>query len=859
MAIDPTKLANLLAIVRQTVPGQPSKVQVVEYLKVEWVTGTKYYGSTAAGDISPFRNVKKYTGGSKIEPRIMGEPFSLFEIHGDIRAENIPIEFNDAALTGYSGAGTIRDVLQKYGAARCELFYYYPQVDLNVSQWWGQVLPPQVYGRFTQKTTLTNGYRSRERFLPNRANLKECPGPYGGRLNTADKVRTNICPSDIHLGGTIGVAGFTDCPRLTADDCNTRLGTKKYFPGLDLSNIPPVPTGSHPGEVGVAKGNVLVRSKPITWIFGTKYIRGADILVSRRNPNTQHPEDAWIEVLYRISQGPVQSISNLKINGRVTEAQHWNTRLGQRGQSVLNFDGAGTQTASGTATLFVRHGYVDPNVTAASLEMECTVVGFADIAVWDSVSTFTRKHSDDVIWCLIEMYTNQMTGLKYEPGRFWIDEALDASEWTRRSTEFILTAPDGETKSFSGRRATFDAAVEGRPAVEVVSDVCRSARISLPFQYDGKYSIVPFAVFTEDELDDAVTFYDHGPNQNIRWNGPEAVQFSFIPDDKLPNELTVTFEEARNYDIARPIVGNDPDQQYKASKILGDDAFSVVPMQFTAFGVRQEHQAVKLLYYLLWFGAFEEGGTKNNCRATLRCPFEYTLGLRRYKPFRLDLETQTIPTGPTGTAQKETATAAGTASSSNNITVTITAAGLPGSPLPITVAIASGDTPSVWIKKVLTQLRLNAALNAFFLMRTNGANLILTKRAREANDATLNIAIAAGSTGITAAPTSANTTAGVADSSFEWFRCLGIKKIENGMAEVTGIAYNRTAYEAFETESVDPPEPGFCTLDADCPDGFVCRDGVCVPEGPGPICPVAAPSVNYNTVTGMIEVTVPPC
>jgi len=853
MVMDP-KLVLLLADLQAG-----KAIYSAEYLRIDWATGSKYYGTSAYGSVSPFRNIKKYTNGNIIEPRIMGKPFQNFEINGDIKTENIPITFDDSEMTGFTEAGWMKSTFDTYGTAYCQLFIYYPQYDYHKTEWFGQVLKPTEDSRFVIKTMLTNGYRSRERFIPNRATLEECSGPYGSTLDTLDKVATNICPSDIHLkDGTIGNPGFKSCPQDPAG-CLARLGTSKYYPGLKLRDIPPIPTGSHPGETSISKPNTLIRSKPNPWIFGTVHLRNPDILISRRNPNTQHPEDAWIEVVYRIGEA-VQSISNLKINGKIQQNQHWTTRLGQRGQPGFPFDGARTQTASGTATLMVRYGYVDPNVVASSLEMECDIVGYNEVAVWTDTSTFTRKFSDDRLWCLIEMYTNQKAGLKYESGRFWIDKALIASEWTRKSTTFTFTAPDGETRVASGRRTTLDAICPGKAAIDVIQEVCNTGRLSVPFQEDGKYSIVPFRVFTEEELDEAIVFSDHGPNENLIPFDMDSVRFTFTPDDKLPNELSVTFNEQRNFDIPRTIVGNDRDQQYKASKILGDDAFSVVPKEMTAFGVRSEQEALKILYYWLWYGEGETGGTKNNCFVTLRCPVEWTHALPRYMPFRLSLESQTIPTGPTGASQIETATAAGTASSSGNITVTVTAAEMEGGPdVAVTVPILSGDTPAVWAKKVVTELRANGPINRFFFVRSNGAAIILTKRFHAANDGTMNIAIAAGTTGITPAASSANTLSGVADASFEWFRCMNIKKIDQEIAEVYGVAYNRESYEAFEVESVDPPTPGFCTLDADCPDGYVCRDGVCVPEGPGPICPAGPAIVTYNAATGSFEAAVPPC
>ena len=131
----------------------------------------------------------------------------------------------------------------------------------------------------------------------------------------------------------------------------------------------------------------------------------------------------------------------------------------------------------------------------------------------------------------------------------------------------------------------------------------------------------------------------------------------------------------------------------------------------------------------------------------------------------------------TGVAQVETATAAGKCTTSGDVTVTVTSAGMTGSPLAVTVPILNGDTASTWATKVRTALAANATIAARFTVSGATTAIILTRKPGEvltadstsvnlfvATDATLNVAIAAGTTGITAAATSANTTAGTVTS-----------------------------------------------------------------------------------------------
>lgn len=128
-----------------------------------------------------------------------------------------------------------------------------------------------------------------------------------------------------------------------------------------------------------------------------------------------------------------------------------------------------------------------------------------------------------------------------------------------------------------------------------------------------------------------------------------------------------------------------------------------------------------------------------------------------------DIEVETLwnPNVPSGTQQVETATGAGTVSVAGNAAVTITAAGMAGSPLVLAVPVPTG-APSVWMAGVRAYVAEVPAVIAKFNVGGSGATLALTSLEPNANDGTLNIALATGTaTGITAAANSADTTAGV--------------------------------------------------------------------------------------------------
>jgi hypothetical protein len=119
-----------------------------------------------------------------------------------------------------------------------------------------------------------------------------------------------------------------------------------------------------------------------------------------------------------------------------------------------------------------------------------------------------------------------------------------------------------------------------------------------------------------------------------------------------------------------------------------------------------------------------------------------------------------------GTQQVETATAVTTTTGAGNVTATVTAAGMTGSPKAVVVALASGDTATVWAGKVRTALAADIDISGFFNVGGSGTAIVLTRRDAAANDATINLAIAdTGTTGITPVVTSADTTPGVAGGS----------------------------------------------------------------------------------------------
>lgn len=127
--------------------------------------------------------------------------------------------------------------------------------------------------------------------------------------------------------------------------------------------------------------------------------------------------------------------------------------------------------------------------------------------------------------------------------------------------------------------------------------------------------------------------------------------------------------------------------------------------------------------------------------------------------------TGAVTLSASGTQQVETATitAAAGCTTSGNLTLTLTSAAVAGSPLTIEVPITTSAHTTAALIAAACAKKINtlSAVTSKFTVEAVGATIVLTRIGGYANDATLNLAIT-GELGVTAAASSANTTAGVA-------------------------------------------------------------------------------------------------
>ena len=113
------------------------------------------------------------------------------------------------------------------------------------------------------------------------------------------------------------------------------------------------------------------------------------------------------------------------------------------------------------------------------------------------------------------------------------------------------------------------------------------------------------------------------------------------------------------------------------------------------------------------------------------------------------------------TKQIETATVVATITVAGNAAVVVTGAYIPNSPVTKNVAVGMGDNAAAVAAAIRAALALDGDITTAYVISGATDKVVLTDHYNRANDSTLNISVADGTcTGVTAAPTSANTQAG---------------------------------------------------------------------------------------------------
>lgn len=219
---DAAKLAALEAMLRDG-----KRVRFTELAQIDWPQPdlTIYYAHTQIDEVPGFKDLPL----APVEARLItssGSPFADIPQTAAISDDSVEHTYSDLD-------GEMSRLCWLYGAGvHMRIWNYYPDVNLLLSVFTGLLRSPKEANGITLKLGATQGFRSAKLLLPRRLPLPGCMFIFGALLDSQEEIDAHQgCPYNAHLGGGIGVPGFTDCPRDSVVSCSARLVTKKYFPG----------------------------------------------------------------------------------------------------------------------------------------------------------------------------------------------------------------------------------------------------------------------------------------------------------------------------------------------------------------------------------------------------------------------------------------------------------------------------------------------------------------------------------------------------------------------------------------------------------------------------------------------------
>jgi hypothetical protein len=623
-AADQAKLTTLEEMLRA---GQ--KVRFTEIITIYWPApdGTKTYAHTQIDMIPGFTVLAPL----EIYARLLtskGGPFQDITRTAAISDDTVDLNLSDID-------GEISRLCYLYGAGvRVQVAAYYPEVELTLPAFTGTLRSPKDANGRTLRLSVTSGWRSPKLLLPRRLPAPGCMFIFGALLSSQEEIDLHRgCPYNAHLGGSIGVPGFTDCLRDSSATCAARLLTTRYFPGFKtVLEIQVVGQTSGPNLLSIPRGNDASLTEPLRVIYGERLIKALRLLAYAPENNTNHPDKGFVRALFEVAEGTLDWLTEFRMNNALVGLEHMNLRLGELGQAPTSFS-PNIGTYSGTAVAFGRIQGDFRNVSASDLSATIRARGLKTVRVYSSESSYAEQYATNRADCLLDMHCNKRWGFGEDYVRFDLLSVIECREWFN---EFVIfTDPNGN--NFSGTRSTFNAELTARATQTQIEDVCTAGRLGLPIEHNGKKVFTPLR---EETIDDSIPYFtDTGPDANICVDsgGLPLASWSYVGDDELVNQYTVTFEDASNGFISTPLIFGDQRQQLAAGRAWGDTTLRIINKEVNAFGVTNMPEAARLGNLLLYLGPRDTGGIKNNLKVVYTTWFSQTLNVRHYRLVKLRL------------------------------------------------------------------------------------------------------------------------------------------------------------------------------------------------------------------------------
>lgn len=591
-------------------------LKVAELVRIDWPSpdGAKVYSWwNCLSDFAYTTPLTDWLNGKPLIPAFVARDEQKAE-----RFHNIPRTAaigDDVIQMQFSNYGRVFEELcyTWRGGVRVEVFYFFPEIanaatgkSYTVISWFlGHLRKADRANDDFVDVTVASGFRSPRLIVPSRINGSNCQWYFNGEH--AAGIADNPCDYNRHLSGTRGLLNggspFTSCNKTKAA-CLERMGDLESYGGDDVVAESSLIGRGGDKTVSRTVGNESRLVEPIPVAYGEGNAKNLQLAryAKEYHPDEDHQDLGSIRTVFKISEGPIQEISNVKVMDRPLPRSGGlglESRLGVQRQSATTFQPS-MLNLNRTAHFRGDINPVDPTgVLAPDIVGSCSFKGRSTVPVYIADGSYTTAYTNNRIDCLIELLTNQWFGYRMDVARINLDDVV------------YLRA----------KNSPFDAYVTPRTIQQLVEDICLAGVGDdapgwfRPFVYNGKWRFL--AIEDIDTADPDVPRFksNFGATRNILFDrGRNVVRLepSYKDDDDIPNAYTLVIEDKDHGNIERPLTFNADQDQYREGRRFGDNSKRRDPKPAAAFGLTQEAYARNLGEYLVKLGTFCTGGLENN-------------------------------------------------------------------------------------------------------------------------------------------------------------------------------------------------------------------------------------------------------
>lgn len=619
-------------------------LKVCELVKITWPApdGVKVYSWwNALADSAYTTPLTDWLDGAPLIPAFIATDAEKRErFHNIPRTAAIGDDVIQMRFTNYGQV--FEELCYKWrGGVRVEVFYFFPEIadavagtDYTVKSWFlGHLRKADRANADFVDVTVASGFRSPRLIVPSRINGSNCQWYFNGEHDPV--IPDNPCDYDLHVGGTRGAVAETFCNHTKAD-CLRIMGDLESYGGDDVVTESSLIGRGGDKTVSRTVGNESRLVEPIPVAYGTGNAKNVQLAryAKEYHPDDDHQDLGTIRTVFKVSEGPIQEISNVKVMDRPLPRSGGlglETRLGTQRQSATTFQSS-MLNLNRTAHFRGDINPVDPNgVLAPDIVGSCSFKGRNTVRIYAADGSYTTAYTNNRADCLTELLTEQ------------------AQFGYRMDVERLELA---DIVYLRAKNSPFDCYVTPCTIQQLVEDICLagvggdSPGWFRPFVYDGKWRFLAIEDVDTSE-DDVPRIIDaFGSTRNVIYDRARKVtkmEVSYKDDDDIPNAYTLVIEDKDHGNIERPLTFNADTAQYTEGRRFGDNSKRRDPKPAAAFGLTQELYARSLGEYLVKLGPFGTGGLENNCSVKFSICAVSSLGLNLHENKVIFLPTASNP------------------------------------------------------------------------------------------------------------------------------------------------------------------------------------------------------------------------